>query len=77
VTHPFQPCHTYSNKATPSDGVTPWSKDIQTITAGNSYRVTNITALNEKKKKKDHLVTWAQKEKSCRGKSQLPVQSQN
>jgi hypothetical protein len=32
VTHPFQPGHTYSNKATPSDGTTPWSKDIQTIT---------------------------------------------
>jgi hypothetical protein len=32
VTHPFQPGHTYSNKATPSDGATPWSKDIQTIT---------------------------------------------
>ena len=32
VTHPFQPGHTYSNKATPPDGATPWSKDIQTIT---------------------------------------------
>jgi len=32
VTHPFQPGHTYSNKATLSDGATPWSKDIQTIT---------------------------------------------
>jgi hypothetical protein len=32
VTHPFQSGHTYSNKATPSDGATPWSKDIQTIT---------------------------------------------
>jgi hypothetical protein len=32
VTHPFQPGHTYSNKAIPSDGATPWSKDIQTIT---------------------------------------------
>ena len=32
VTHPFQPGHTYSNKATPSDGATLWSKDIQTIT---------------------------------------------
>jgi hypothetical protein len=32
VTHPFQPGHTYSNKATPSDGATPWSKDIQTTT---------------------------------------------
>jgi hypothetical protein len=31
-THPFQPGHTYSNKATPSDGATPWSEDIQTIT---------------------------------------------
>ena len=33
VAHPFQPGHTYSNKATPPDGATPWSKDIQTITA--------------------------------------------
>jgi hypothetical protein len=32
VTHPFQPGHTYSNKATPSDGATSCSKDIQTIT---------------------------------------------
>jgi hypothetical protein len=32
MTHPFQPGHTYSNKATPPDGATPWSKDIQTIT---------------------------------------------
>ena len=32
VTHPFQPGHTYSNKATPPDGATPRSKDIQTIT---------------------------------------------
>jgi hypothetical protein len=32
VTQPFQPGHTYSNKVTPSDGATPWSKDIQTIT---------------------------------------------
>ena len=32
MTHLFQPGHTYSNKATPSDGATPWSKDIQTIT---------------------------------------------
>ena len=32
VTHPFQPGHTYSNKATPPDGATPWFKDIQTIT---------------------------------------------
>jgi hypothetical protein len=32
VTHPFQPGHTYPNKATPSDGATPWSKYIQTIT---------------------------------------------
>jgi hypothetical protein len=35
VTHPFQPGHTYSNKATPSDGATPWSKDVQTITRTN------------------------------------------
>jgi hypothetical protein len=32
VTHPFQPGHTYSNKAPPPDGATPWPKDIQTIT---------------------------------------------
>jgi hypothetical protein len=32
VTHPFQPGHTYSNKATPPHGATPLSKDIQTIT---------------------------------------------
>jgi hypothetical protein len=35
VTHPFQPGHTYSNKATPSDGATLWFKDIQTITHGH------------------------------------------
>ena len=34
VTHLLQPGHTYSNKATPSDGATPWSKDIQTIPEG-------------------------------------------
>ena len=38
VTHPFQPGRTYSNKATPSDGATPWSKDIQTITCGKGLR---------------------------------------
>jgi hypothetical protein len=32
VTHLFQPGHTYSIKATPPDGATPWSKNIQTIT---------------------------------------------
>ena len=32
VAHPFQPGLTYFNKATPPDGSTPWSKDIQTIT---------------------------------------------
>ena len=31
VTHPFLPGHTYSNKASPPDGATPWSKDIHTI----------------------------------------------
>jgi hypothetical protein len=36
VTHPFQPGHTYSNKATPSDDATLWFEDIQTIT--NSKR---------------------------------------
>jgi hypothetical protein len=37
VTHPFQPGHTYSNKAIPTDGATPWSKDIQTITLAYVY----------------------------------------
>jgi hypothetical protein len=32
VTHPFQPGHTYSKKATPPDDATPWSKDIKAIT---------------------------------------------
>lgn len=36
VTHPFQPGRTYSNKATPPDGATPWFKDIQTITLWQS-----------------------------------------
>jgi hypothetical protein len=40
VTHAFQPGHTCSNKATPPDGATPWSKDIQTITA--YYSVWNV-----------------------------------
>jgi hypothetical protein len=43
VTHPFQPGHTYSNKATPSDGATPWSKDIQTITEVLKKTPKNIT----------------------------------
>jgi hypothetical protein len=34
LTHPFQRGHTYSNKATPPNGATPWSKNIQTITDG-------------------------------------------
>ena len=29
----FQPGHTYSNKAIPHNGATPWSKNIQTVTA--------------------------------------------
>ena len=33
VTHLLQPGHTYSNKATPPNGTTPWSKNVQTITA--------------------------------------------
>jgi hypothetical protein len=37
VTPPFQPGHTYSNKATPPDGATPWSKDIQTITGRKGF----------------------------------------
>jgi hypothetical protein len=32
VTHLLQPGHTYSNKTTPPNGTTPWSKNIQTIT---------------------------------------------
>jgi hypothetical protein len=32
VTHLLQPGHTYSNKATPPNGATLWSKNIQTIT---------------------------------------------
>jgi hypothetical protein len=32
VTHPLQPGHTHSNKATPPNDATPWSKNIQTIT---------------------------------------------
>jgi hypothetical protein len=31
VTHLLQSGHTYSNKATPPNGATPWSKNIQTI----------------------------------------------
>jgi hypothetical protein len=34
--HTFNLGYTYSNKATPSDGATPWSKDIQTITLLNT-----------------------------------------
>ena len=30
--HLFQQGHTYANKATPPNGVTPWPKNIQTIT---------------------------------------------
>jgi hypothetical protein len=32
VTHLLQPGHTYSNKDTPPNGATPWSKKIQTMT---------------------------------------------
>jgi hypothetical protein len=32
MTHLFQPGHTYSIKATPPDGATPWSKNTRTIT---------------------------------------------
>jgi hypothetical protein len=42
VTHPFQPGHTYSNKATPPDGATPRSKDIQTITGQNKIRIAKL-----------------------------------
>ena len=31
-THLLQPGHTYSNRATPPNGATPWPKNIQTIT---------------------------------------------
>jgi hypothetical protein len=37
VTHLFQPGHTYSIKATPPDGSTLWSKNIQTITVTMSF----------------------------------------
>jgi hypothetical protein len=37
VTHLLQPGHTYSNKATPPNGVTPWPKNIQTITDEMGY----------------------------------------
>jgi hypothetical protein len=33
VTHLLQLGHTYSNKAIPPNGATPWSKNIQTITS--------------------------------------------
>jgi hypothetical protein len=39
VTHLFQPGHTYSIKATPPDGTTPWSKNIQTITPAKEFSV--------------------------------------
>jgi hypothetical protein len=32
VTHLLQPGYTYSNKATPPNDATPWSKNKQTIT---------------------------------------------
>ena len=38
VTHLHKPGHTYSNKATPPNGATPWSKSIQTITSTNTTR---------------------------------------
>jgi hypothetical protein len=47
VTHPFQPGHTYSNKATPPDGATPWSKDIQTITSFNKNDQRKSSYFNE------------------------------
>jgi hypothetical protein len=47
VTHPFQPGHTYSNKATPPDGATPWSKDIQTITGVMSSKVWDTKSLSK------------------------------
>jgi hypothetical protein len=42
VTHPFQPGHTYPNKATPPDGATPLSKDIQTITVTHQPRYIEV-----------------------------------
>jgi hypothetical protein len=51
VTHPLQPGHTYSNKATPSDGTTPWSKDKQTVTEANTWE-TIPDKLNSQTKEK-------------------------
>jgi hypothetical protein len=34
VTHSFQQGHTYSNKATPPNSATPWTKQIQITTDG-------------------------------------------
>jgi hypothetical protein len=48
VTHPFQPGHTYSNKATPPDGATPWSKDIQTITGSTDFFSNSIFLVEQK-----------------------------
>ena len=50
--HLLQPGHTYSNKATPPNGATPWSKNIQTITVTDwvfsfkaNFPILNIHAL--------------------------------
>ena len=40
MTHLLQPSHTYSNKATPPNGATPWCKSIQTITTGKHITAT-------------------------------------
>jgi hypothetical protein len=38
VTHLLQPGHTYSNKAKPPNGPTPWSKNIQTMTHSKAQK---------------------------------------
>ena len=43
VIHLFQPGHTYSNKATPLNVATPWSKNIQTITGEQAGRSLSST----------------------------------
>ena len=51
VKHPFQQGHTYSNKAIPPDGATPWSKDIQTITGRKGFiRLTLHAAVHHQRK---------------------------
>jgi hypothetical protein len=42
VTHLPQPGHTNSNKATPPNGATPWSKNIQAIAMINTKCINNV-----------------------------------